>query len=179
VPLACEDNGPAGRNEAKGQSCSWEYNLAPADTDLDNDYRVYWFQMEIDPGPGWCAKLLHFDMYVPDESRIVSAVPNESFRVSKSSIETTELIVDANGTAIVPGAIAQDVASAPGKVRVSVEDNRYSYQWRGNSRDKVVVAIGIQLSSPTLPSELITTWSEGEGAGMGSCRIVRVRVTSR
>lgn len=176
IALPCEDNGPARRGEATGQSCSWSYELLPADTDPDLDYWAYWFQMEIDPGTGMCAQHLMFEFDAPSDGSIVSAVPNKGGRIRSRSITTTELIVDGGGSALVPGTIAQDVAPARGRTTVNIDERHYRYVWRGNSRDKVMIAVGIQLSSRRLPPELITTWSEGSGFGMGSCRPMVVRV---
>ena len=179
VAFPCEDNGRASRNEVKGQSCSWTYHLVPADTDAQDDFGAYWFQMELDPGKGMCAKQLRFELDAPSNGRIVSAVPADSGRIRSRSIATTELVVDGGGTAVAPGTISQEVAQAPGRVRVSLDGNHYSYEWTGNSRDKVMVAIGIQLSSRRLPPEFFASWSEGEGAGMGSCRVTPTMIRAR
>lgn len=154
------------------------YQLLPIDTTIEADYQAYWFQMEIDPGKGWCATRLHFDMDAPSDGRIVSAVPHESTHVRSRSIGTTHLSVDGDGAAVVTGAIEQEVVLTPGRTRVRIDDDHYNYDWRGLSRHKVMVAIGVQLSSARTPPELFTTWSESEGGGVGSCRPMRVEVTS-
>lgn len=178
-PLGCEDNGPAAPGEAKGQSCSWLYDLVPAESNLEENFSAYWVQMEIDPGKGWCAKEMSFTMSAPSDGRIVSAAPDRGGRIGKSRLTTTELIVDAEGAAPLPGTVAQDVKPGRGRVTVTMDESVYSYRWRGNSRDKVVLAVGIQMTHAGLPPELFSTWSEGMSFTMGSCRTPSLRFGPR
>lgn len=178
-PFGCEDNGPAAPGEAKGQSCSWLYDLVPAESNPEEDFSAYWVQMEIDPGKGFCAKEMSFRMSAPSGGRIVSAAPDRDRRITKSRLTTTELIVNADGAAPIPGAVAQDVKPGRGRVTVTVNENAYSYRWKGNSRHKVVLAVGIQLTHAGLPPDLFSSWSEGMSFTMGSCRTPTVRFGPR
>jgi hypothetical protein len=174
-PFGCEDDGPPGHNEIKAQACSWSYELIPAELDATHDFSAYWLQMEVDPESG-CVKEMFFKVTVPPEMRILSAVPSRSRRIVKSRPMTTQLVVDGDGSAPVPGAVSQDLTSAPGRTFVTSGTRTYSYRWRGNSPHKVVVAIGLQLSHPSLPSDsLFSAWSEGLGFGWGSCRPIIIR----
>lgn len=176
VPWPCEDNGPAGPNEAKGQSCSWSYDLIPAETDTGADFSALWIQMEIDPGKGWCAQQMHLELEAPSGSRIVSAVPDRGGRMTKSSPSVSELVVDGDGSAPLPGTIGQDIDLTSGRTKISFDEDHYRFVWRGNSRNKVMVAIGLQFAHSRPPSELFSFYSGSEGAGMGSCRSPAMRV---
>jgi hypothetical protein len=179
APVGCEDNGPGGPRETKGQSCTWEYDLAPTDTDPLNDYAAYWVQMEIDPAKGECAMMLMFDVELPDNVRIVSASAEQDRKIDSSSDPVAELVVDGGGSAPVPGSLSQDIMVTEGRERVRMTDHRYSYTWTGSSKSKVMVAVGLQLSYQTLPPEFFYTWSEGQGVGWGSCRPIIVRARPR
>jgi hypothetical protein len=177
TPLDCEDDGPPGKGESKGQACGWSYELAPAESNLEEDFYANWIQIEIDPGPGaWCAKAIIFRMKTGADARIVSAVPDHSGEAPRSSV--TEFEVDADGAAPVPGTISQDVLPARGKVSVSMDDRHYSYAWEGNSGHKVMVAIGVQLASPQ-PLDFSLEDSETIGMGMGLCHTLIIRATDR
>lgn len=175
VPWPCEDNGPAEPGEAKGQSCSWAYELAPAETNAGEDFSAFWIQMEIDPGKGWCAKEMRFELTAPTDGRIVSAAPDRGSRITKSSPSTTELVVDGEAAAPVPGTIAQDIGLTSGRTKVEVDEDHYSFVWRGNSRTKVMVAIGVQFAHNRVPPETFYSFSGSEGAAMGSCRTPLLR----
>lgn len=179
LSMPCEDNGPAGPGEAKGQSCSWFYDLAPAETNLGEDFSAYWIQMEIDPGKGWCAKKLTFELSAPSDGRIVSAAPDRGRRIAKGRVTTAELIVDAEGAAPVPGTVAQDVKPGRGRITVKMNEDHYMFRWRGNSPDKVMVAVGVQLSHGRLPPELVYSWQEGVGFATGTCREPTLRAARR
>ena len=126
-PLGCEDDGPAGPGEAKWQACSWHYQLA-GDGNFEEDFSAYWLQMEIDPGKGLCAKGMSFKISDLNGVRIVSAVPRRSSRIPKSRSITTELVVDAEGSAPVPGTVAQDGLLGPGRTTVRRDEDSYSYR---------------------------------------------------
>jgi hypothetical protein len=175
----CPDNGPAARNEAKGQSCAWSYQLAPAESNATEDFSAFWIQMEIDPGAGWCAKEIRFSISAPSDGRIVSGVPSEGGRITKARPEVTELVVDGEGTAPLPGLISQDVYVPEGRTKVSVNGKRYSYAWRGDSREKIVVAIGVQMAHGRVPPDFFYTISESEGGSVGSCGRYLVRIDAR
>ena len=177
LPFGCEDNGPAGPGEVKGQSCSWSYNLA-ADTAAQRDFSAYWVQMEIDPGKGNCALELDFDVDLPEEIQLVSATHDSSRRLSKKTGQTSRLVVDGGGTAPASGTIEQDLLMSNGRETVAISDHTYSYKWRGKSKTKIVLAIGLQMSHAS-PPDLFTTWSEGQGMAMGSCRPIIIRVAPR
>lgn len=55
----------------------------------------------------------------------------------------------------------------------------YSYRWTGRSRNKIVIALGVQFAYTSVPPDLFTIWSEGQGMGMGSCRPMTIRVGLR
>ena len=177
--IPCEDNGPAGRNEAKGQACSWSYQLLPVDTSASEDFRVYWIQMEIDPGKGMCAHELSFGMTQPEPGAIVSAMPDKDRRIDSYTEEVATFSVDAAGTAPVPAVLEQDVALGKGRISVELDENSYSFRWRGNSKKKVMFAIGVELSNDSGPPDLFYTWEESQGGAMGSCRPLSVQVGLR
>lgn len=178
-PFSCEDNGPPGPGETKGQSCSWMYNLAPAETDAERDFSAYWVQMEIHPGKGQCALMLQFDVQLPDGVELLSASHQKSRRLSKRTDQTSTLVVDGAGAAPLPGRIEQDMLMTSGHEVVRMSDQRYRYRWTGPSKSKIVVAIGLQMAHRSLPPELFAGWSEGQGMGMGSCRPIIIRVRPR
>lgn len=167
TPLPCEDNGNARDGEVRGQACSWSYELA-AHTKATSDYWAYWTQIEIDPGRGTCAKKISFTFEVSGGTQIVSVAPAPGAASPRRS--RTELIVDADGGAPIPGRIEQDVEVPSGRVSVDLVDGRYRYVWRGNARRKVMVAIGLQLANDRVPPELETVISTRTGSGAGSCR---------
>jgi hypothetical protein len=177
-PFPCADNGPAGPNEARGQSCSWFYELLPAETNATEDFSAYWIQFEIDPGKRFCAKRIDFELEVSAEHRIVSAVPNKSEHIKRAKPQITQLVVDGGGTAPVPGIIEQDVVAPVGRTKVSVQERTYSYRWTGNSRDKIMIAIGIQLAHEAGPPQFFYEWSESGGFTMGSCRAYKIQIAT-
>lgn len=152
----------------KGQACGWAYQLAPAETDADEDFSAVWIQIEIDPGPG-CASLMAFELTLPPGARIVSAVPSSDGR-ARELPTTTEIIVDGDGGAPVPGVIAQDIAPESGTVSVSLFKRRFRYVWLGRSRDKIAAAIGVQLAHKAPLDSWFAQWSEMVAMGGGSCR---------
>jgi len=174
IPFECEDNGPAGAHQAKAQTCSWSYDLIPAETNLLEDFFAYWIQIEIDPGKGFCAKEIEFEMTGPNGGRIVSAMPDKSRRVAKRRPAVTELVVDADKAAPFPGTISNDVLYQPGRVSVQLNADRYSFTWRGNSRDKVMVAIGVQMTQPLVVPRIFSFYAESVGVMMGSCRPITI-----
>lgn len=125
--------------------------------------------MEIDPGKGMCAKELHFGMRYPAPGSIVSAMPDADRRISAYTEEVWGFDVEAGGAAPVPGRIEQDVALPKGNISVDVDEHEYSLRWRGNSKKKVMIAIGVQLAGDAAPPELFYTWEESQGGSMGSC----------
>lgn len=169
-PLGCEDDGPSGPWEFKAQSCSWLYELAPAETNLEKDFAAYWVQMEITPGKGLCAKDLGFNLTRPRGVRIISAVPRHGGRVAEHRSAVTELLVDADGDAPIPGTVSQDVLLAPGRIKVNKSARHYSFRWSGNSPRKVVIAIGIQLAHDRIHPSMFSGWIEGIMFGGGPCR---------
>lgn len=175
----CEDDGPPGPREAKAQTCGWSYSLAPVESDVDEDFSVDWIQMEIDPGKLGCAKELSFYMSAPTGGRIVSASPDHSYRIDKYDNNLASIVVDGDGTAPIPGQVSQDVMPAPGRVTVKMTESSYRYRWTGNSREKVVLAVGVQTSHRMVPPQLIYSQGGGGGFGMGSCKPVVVRVRAK
>ena len=165
-PLGCEDNGPSGPGELRGQSCTWSYELAPAHTNPTEDFSALWTQIEIDPGSGMCAQRIEFEVRLSGGERIVSAAPVTAAAAREA---VTGLVVDAGAAAPVPGRIEQDVAPPPGRVRIEVGDHRYSYTWTGRSRRKVMIAVGIQFSHGRVPPDFWTAMSTSTGSGGGSC----------
>jgi hypothetical protein len=162
-----------------GQSCSWSYDLLPAESNATEDYSAYWVQIEVDPGKGECARMILFEMDAPGDGRIVSAVPDKTVRSSEAHPATTELIVDGGGTAPVPGAISKEVIVPTGKTTVDFDEDHYSAMWWGKSRDKVMIAFGVQYTHTSVPPELFYSWSESQGMGGGSCRPITLRVRGR
>lgn len=179
VAFPCEDNGPAGRDELNAQACSWTYDLLPAETNLGEDFSAVWVQMEVDPGPGWCADLLTVRMKVPNGMRIASVAPHESGPVRPTAPRVTELVVDAEGAAPVPGAIAQDVAPPSGRVSVAHTARNLTYSWTGHERHKVVVAVGVEIAHTVPLGRFATDWEVGLGAGASTCKAVTILVTHR
>ncbi|HYO60402.1 MAG TPA: hypothetical protein VEU29_00705 [Actinomycetota bacterium] len=177
VPLPCEDNGTAGRGEVHGQSCSWSYELAPADTDPARDFSAYWTQIEIDPGKGMCAHRIVFGVELEGDARIVSAAPAKGSRGDAAGV--TQLVVDGDGAAPVPGTIEQDVSVPSGRSKVRVDESSYRYVWTGNSKDKVVIALGVQMSHGRVPPDPETSMSVRTGSGGGSCSPAIARLVSR
>jgi hypothetical protein len=169
LSLPCEDNGPAGPNEFKFQSCGWTYELAPAETNTGEDFTALWVQMEIDPGPE-CAQMMLFRMKVPKNARVVSGVPDRTGRIRRASAPTTtELVVDGDGAAPLPGTVAQDVAMSSGRAYVEISEREYRYFWIGNASEKVNLAIGVQIAHEVSLDEWFASWSEQVGAGGGTC----------
>jgi hypothetical protein len=169
-PFDCEDNGPADPGETRGQSCTWSYELAPIETDVEHDFSAYWVQMEIEPSKGSCALELIFDLELPDSATLISATHEKNRRIKKNTEQLSRLLVDGGGTAPVPGTIEQDVAVPKGREKIKMRERGYRYRWIGRSRDKVVVAIGLQIAHRSTPPEFFYTTSEGHGMGWGSCR---------
>lgn len=174
-PFGCDDNGPAKPHETRGQACSWAYDLVPAQTNATEDFSAYWVQIEVDPGKHWCVKEVSFKVTAPNHVRIVSAVPARGHRIARAKGMTSRLVVDAEGTAPVPGVVSQGLSTTPGRTTVDVGHRRYSYRWRGNSADKLGVAIGLQLAGQRLSPELFRVWSEGIGFIVGTCSTHVVR----
>ncbi|MEA2459986.1 MAG: hypothetical protein QOH90_163 [Actinomycetota bacterium] len=168
-PIGCEDDGPAHAGRSKGQTCSWSYQLVPAETAVGEDFSAYWLQMEITPGRGVCAKQMSFSLTLPADARIVSAVPARSSKVSRIRPISPKLVVDGGGTAPLPGTVSQDLNSAPGRIGIRIEPHRYFFTWIGNSREKAEVAIGLQIAGRSLPPNLISAWSETLGLVVGTC----------
>ena len=170
-PFDCEDNGRASRGQMKAQACTWSYELIPAELDATNDFSAYWVQMEVDPGgAGWCAKEMFFEANLGGKAEIISATPSRSGRVTKARPLTRTLEVDGGGTAPIPGTVSQKLTSLVGRTSVRQGAHSYTYRWRGNSPHKVVTAIGLQFSRPTVPAEAMATWGEGMGVTTGTCR---------
>jgi hypothetical protein len=179
LPYECEDNGTPGPHESAAQACGWWYDLAPLDTDPIHDFSAYWLQIELDPAKGQCVFHLEFDMELPESVQIVSASAETDRRITAKTEPVAELVVDGGGTAPVPGVISQDTLVSKGRERVRMTDHTYSYSWSGVSKDKVMVAVGVQLAHTSVPPELFYTWSEGQGVGWGSCRPIIIRVGPR
>lgn len=152
-------------------SCAWYYELLPIETNVSQDFAALWVQMEIDPGKA-CVHEIGFEVKAPKEVRLVSAAPAES-HVTDPSIGTARLVVDGDGAAPVPGVIEQDVALAPGFVSAELGEHHYRFLWTGNTRRRVMVAIGVQLADDTIPKSLIQTWSESLRYQWGDCRAWR------
>ena len=168
-PLGCEDNGPAGRGEFKSQSCAWHYELAPVDQNINRDFGAYWIQMEADPGPGWCAYHLGFALSQPEGARILSVAPRRTTRIEEQRSGTTRLVVDGGGAASLAGSIEQDVLLSPRRIKVEKARDHYRFRWSGKSRDKVVVAIGIELAhSGPVPN--LYSWMNSVSVSAGPCR---------
>jgi hypothetical protein len=175
-PFGCEDDGPPEHGGTRSQVCAWSYDLVPAETNATEDFAGYWVQIEVDPAPGWCVYGIHFETTGPDSGRLVSATPEGG----KTGGDTTvELSVDADGAAPVPGTIAQDLSLPKGRVRTKLAPHHFSYVWSGKSRDKVVVALGVQVAYEFPPESLIYMWSEGVGVEFGTCRPTVLRVAGR
>ncbi|MGH2755554.1 MAG: hypothetical protein ACRDLB_14140, partial [Actinomycetota bacterium] len=175
-PFGCEDAGDAEPGETVMQSCSWSYDLVPAESNAGEDFSVYWMQLEIDPGKGWCARDVFFELTAPSDGRIVSAVPAEGGKQIRNRASVTRLAVDAEGAAPVPGSVEQDVVLPKGRTKVSVSEEGYSYRWRGNSSDKIVVAIGIQMSHRRLPPAPIYSQAGATGFGISSCDPITIEM---
>lgn len=179
TPQECEDNGRAKKHETKGQSCSWSYGLLPADSEPDEDFSAYWFQMELEPAKGECAMQLMFEIGLPDSIRVVSASLEGTQRISERVDNVARLSVDGGGSALVPGTIEQDTMVTVGRESGVMREHGYSYTWTGRSRDKVVLAVGVQLAHRSVPPELIYMTSEGHGAGWGACKPTIIYVGQR
>lgn len=151
------------------QECSWWLDLAPAETNLTEDYRAEWVQLEMTPPPGSCATNMVFGLGLPDSARLVSAAPAQSARVRRAASAVTRLDVDAEGAALVPGTVENEFVSAPGKVRVAADDGAYVYEWTGRWPDKVVVALGLQMAGERIPPEVASTWFGVQGFEFGPC----------
>lgn len=150
-PVLPVDEEPADDGSFGGRMCSWNYTLAPAETNTGEDFSAFWLQTEVFSG-GECIRSVSLEFRVPKGVRIVSGAPSESGRFTRSSApKTTELIVDAEGAAPVPGTVVQDSAAPAGRVDVAVGERRYRYTWRGNSRDTIMIPLGIQLAHSAVP----------------------------
>lgn len=174
-PLGCEDDGPPGPGESRGQSCAWAYDLVPADTNAAEDFVGYWIQMEANPAPGMCVKRMHFDTTGPQSARLVSATPSTG---KARGATTVELVVDGEGAAPAPGTIAQDVDLPKGRVRTTLRPHRFTYDWAGNAPGKVVLAFGVQWAYQVPPS-FAPAWAEGLGMAIGPCRGSTIRLGGR
>jgi hypothetical protein len=149
--LPCEGDEPTGEGEFGGRMCTWRYDLLPAETNAGEDFSAFWLQMEVFSG-GECIRAVELELQVPKGVRVVSGAPAKGGRFTRSSVPTTtELIVDAEGTAFVPGTVVQDSAAPAGRVEVAVGARRYRYSWRGNSRDTVMIPLGVQLAHSAVP----------------------------
>ncbi len=172
-PLGCEDAGEPGPGEVIAQSCSWSYELIPLESNPAEDFGAYWIQMEIHPGKGECAKELIFDVEPPSGGRITSASPDASARVNASKPTVSGLIVDAEGAAPVPGGIHQEVTYGKGNLTVTVSEQKYSFHWVGSSKNKIIVAIGVEIAHEPLLAGAFSLGRERVGFGMGPCRPFR------
>ena len=179
VPLDCEDNGPPPRSGANGQSCSWRYELAPLETNVAEDFSAHWIQIEIDTSPGWCAVQIGFKWRNLEGGRIVSAVPDKSERIANGEQGVTELVVDAEGTAPVPGRIEQDTVIPSGRTKVDWDEDHYSFTWTGVEKDKIVLAIGLEVAHGAFPTGFSYSAREIQSMGMGSCRPMLIRIRPR
>jgi hypothetical protein len=112
---------------------------------------------------------MYFRMRVPDGVRIVSAVPAKGGRIRGPA--TTELLVDGEGNAPIPGTIAQDVDLGSGRAFVHTDEREFKYVWLGPHRGKVNLAIGVQLAHARSLDQWFASWSEWVGAGAGMCRV--------
>ncbi|MEA2451962.1 MAG: hypothetical protein QOG04_672 [Actinomycetota bacterium] len=158
------------------RTCSWSYTMLPAETDAQEDFSALWLQLEVDPGEGTCLRELRVILKAPSDGRIVSGAPAESGRIDKAAAAVTELSVDGGGTAPVPGTVAQDVDLVPGQVSVNVNDKQYRYVWRGKTKNKMMVAVGVQMAHRAVPPALTYSIGGVVGASMDSCHPVVITI---
>ncbi len=168
---SCDENS----DFSTGWSCSSWFELLPAETNATEDYSAYWVMLGIEPEPGWCATSLSFSAELPSMDRIVSAVPDRSQRFSRARTVATELLVDAEGGAPVPGRIWEDARIGGGRVEVSWGPSHYKYRWRGRERGRVYAVLGLQVAGERIPPHLVSTWAEGVGYGVGACKTPVIR----
>lgn len=168
--------GPCVRDEAPGkggmttfESCSWSYSLVPAESDIDEDFSALWYQLEIDPGRGTCATGIGIEILAPSDGQIVSGIPDRSRRIKRSRVHVSTLTIDGEGSAPLPGTIEQDVVDAPGRVEVEVSSRHYRMEWKGKSRKKVVLAVGVEIAQSSLRPGLASMQSVSEWFEAGNC----------
>lgn len=169
----CEDDGQPPPGTSSGQSCSWTYDLLPAESDADEDFMVHWQQIELHTTGRLCAQSIGFELSVPAGYHIVSAAPDPSRRRVRTGQALVGLAVDGRGSALVPGHIEQDVFYGAGRLKVRFAGRRFIGHWQGNHRGKVVVAFGIQIARP-VGLELTSRWALSETWELGTCSPGRV-----
>lgn len=164
------DESPGG---VRSQTCSWWYDLVPAHTNPAEDYSAYWFQLELKPPRGMCATSIQFGIDLPDGMRIASATPDRPARIRRAEAVVTRLEVDAEGDALMPGAVENELTAVPGRVDAEADGGGYGYSWSGSWPGKVVVAAGLQIAGERFPPGVVYTWFGGEGFGVGPCAAPR------
>lgn len=159
----------------RSQTCSWWFDLAPAHANPVEDYSAYWFQLELTPPRGMCATAVEFGIGLPDEMRIVSATPDRPGRIRRSEPAVTRLEVDADGGALLPGSVENELTAVPGTVDAEFDADigGYGFAWRGSWPGKVVFALGLQIAGERIPRDLFYTWFGAEGFEVGTCAAAR------
>ena len=112
--VSCDENS----DFSTGWSCSSWFELLPAETNVTEDYSAFWVNLGIEPDPGWCARSLSFSAEFPSTARVVSVVPGDDARFPRARTMLTELVVDAEGGAPVPGRIEEEARIGAGRVEV-------------------------------------------------------------
>lgn len=148
--------------------CVFYYSLLPAETDPTNDFEVTWMQFEMMPAPGWCVSSTMTELDVPSDMKMVSATPTDDERTAKARAMTVSLAVDGGGKAPMPGEISQDITLMPGRLDTKLTRKQISLEWKGQSAEPVMLALGIQASRYVVP-ELVYNQGAGLGGSFVAC----------
>ncbi len=167
-----DDRGPSG---SLMWNCDSWFELLPAETNALEDYSVYWAVVGIDPGLGWCATHLEFAIELPSSARVVSAVPERGGVVHREGSVKTELLVDAEGTAPVPGEIYENATARRGRTVVRWGLRGYAYRWTGRSPRELYSVIGLQIAGRRIPPQLLNLSLEGMRWDVETCEPASAR----
>jgi hypothetical protein len=167
--VACEGGAPS-----PGWFCSSWYELLPAETNATEDYSVYWVELGVEPSPGRCVRSVSFAAEFPSTARVVSVAPARDQRFRRPRAVTTELVVDAEGGAPVPGHIEEEACMGAGRTKVSWGPRRYSYSWTGRHAGRVYAVLGLEIAGDRIPPHVMSTWADGAGFEVGPCNVGRI-----
>lgn len=107
---------------ATSKTCRYFYRYDSSDeTDADNDYGMWWFQVRIKPRPGWC--LVEAKTSIATEGTIIHGVSDKRRKVKASTEIGNKLAGDAGGNA----------SAASVKNRFTVRKGRFASYFRNDT----------------------------------------------
>ncbi|HYO61662.1 MAG TPA: hypothetical protein VEU29_07160 [Actinomycetota bacterium] len=142
-----------GKPVIKVAFCIFFYNFDPLfELDLNNDYGVVWAQATFDALPGYCTTELSFYVEMPDGTVLYERAPQKAVAAKRKTPAVVEVNALANGNAIQPAKLSQELQLLPGKVTPtgSGEEPRVGVAWKGRSPAKLAFATGAEISWPWL-----------------------------